>query len=142
MIYPRLTHYALLIPCSVHLTKADFCKNPRPYFQNYVGKCDLFSIRQLVLLDYPTPERRITISTMATSTTSALKVALTPPPGTSSDRKHQPNLLWEYNIIAQAVCMTVAGILFLLRCHVRLGFSRMPKEWILEDCKSASSVAC
>jgi hypothetical protein len=72
---------------------------------------------------------------MAIRTASAPTAALTPPPGVLPDMEHQPNLLWRFNIIAQIVCMTVAGTLFFLRCYVRLGLSRMSRQWLLEDCK-------
>ncbi|ORY03759.1 hypothetical protein BCR34DRAFT_573318 [Clohesyomyces aquaticus] len=70
---------------------------------------------------------------MATSTTSAPKPAMSAPPGEVSDLTDPENILWKFNVIAQTVCMTVATVLFLMRCFIRLGFSRMPLQWILED---------
>ncbi|KAF2713714.1 hypothetical protein K504DRAFT_498509 [Pleomassaria siparia CBS 279.74] len=70
---------------------------------------------------------------MATSTTSSLKSAMTAPFDVNSDLVHPPNVLWRFNIIAQTMCMAIAGTLFLLRCFVRLGFGRLPRQWVLED---------
>ncbi|KAF2463075.1 uncharacterized protein BDR25DRAFT_298608 [Lindgomyces ingoldianus] len=70
---------------------------------------------------------------MATSTIAVPKPAMTPPPGQEYDPTDPPNALWRFNVAAQAVCMTVATILFFMRCFIRLGLSRMPRQWILED---------
>ncbi|KAF2117337.1 hypothetical protein BDV96DRAFT_644762 [Lophiotrema nucula] len=70
---------------------------------------------------------------MAKVTIESLKAVATPPPVQLSDLEHHPNELWRFNIVAQTVCTCVAGLLFCLRCYVRLGFSRLPKHWILED---------
>ncbi|KAF2648199.1 hypothetical protein K491DRAFT_671022 [Lophiostoma macrostomum CBS 122681] len=70
---------------------------------------------------------------MAASVTRNLVPAMTPPPGLVSDFVHPPNHLHTFNIVAQTVCMCVAGILFILRCYVRLGFSFRQRQWILED---------
>ncbi|KAF2192978.1 hypothetical protein K469DRAFT_487038, partial [Zopfia rhizophila CBS 207.26] len=70
--------------------------------------------------------------------------AMNPPPGVASDLQNHPNLLWEYNVAAQTVCVAVGGILFLLRCYARLGFGRMTRQWIWEDwmvCLSFSGLA-
>ncbi|KAF1993460.1 hypothetical protein P154DRAFT_385943, partial [Amniculicola lignicola CBS 123094] len=70
---------------------------------------------------------------MATSITSYPAPAMTPPLGVVAELEDPPNVLFNFNIVAQTVCMTVSGTLFLLRCYVRLGFSGMPRHWILED---------
>lgn len=67
-----------------------------------------------------------------------LTPAISAPPGQISDLVNHENHLWRFNIVTQTACLGVAGILFLLRCYVRLGFSRMPKQWILEDCTFSS----
>ncbi|KAF2679747.1 hypothetical protein K458DRAFT_113776 [Lentithecium fluviatile CBS 122367] len=67
------------------------------------------------------------------SVSATIKPAISAPPGSQSHLEDPQNVLWEFNIIAQTVCMTVAGTLFFLRCYVRLGFSRMPRSWALED---------
>lgn len=64
--------------------------------------------------------------------------AMIPPEGVVLDNHR--NLLWDFNVIAQTVCMTVAGTLFFLRCYVRLGLSRMPRQWVLEDCMRCESI--
>ena len=71
---------------------------------------------------------------MAASATGSLVPAMSPPPGVISDFEHPRNYLYTYNIVAQTVCMSVAGMLFILRCYVRLGFSFRERQWILEDC--------
>jgi hypothetical protein len=69
---------------------------------------------------------------------TAEKPALQAPPGETSDLVHQKNSLWKFNVVAQTACMVVAGTLFFLRCFIRLGGRRMPRQWILEDCKYSS----
>lgn len=64
--------------------------------------------------------------------------AMSAPPGETSDLLNHDNPLWKFNIVTQTTCLAVAGILFFLRCYVRLGFSRIPKQWILEDCTLSS----
>jgi len=75
------------------------------------------------------------------SSKMSIRPAVDPPPGEQSDWGH-PNILFQYNVVAQTVCMVVAGTLFFLRCYVRLGFSRMPKQWILEDCECFHLLGC
>lgn len=71
---------------------------------------------------------------LVANVTASLLPALSPPPGVVPDFFHRTNRLWAFNVVAQTACMVVAGALFFLRCYVRLGFSRMPRQWILEDC--------
>jgi hypothetical protein len=71
---------------------------------------------------------------MLTSTSDAFLPAMSAPPGEVSDLVNHANYLWTYNVAAQTLCMTTAGILFCLRCYVRLGLGRMPRQWTLEDC--------
>ena len=55
------------------------------------------------------------------------------------DREEQPpNPLWKYSVLTQVLCLVVSGVLLLMRCYVRLGYSTPPKSWWLEDCKDSS----
>jgi hypothetical protein len=71
------------------------------------------------------------------ATGAALTPAMSAPAGRVSELAQYPNVLWGWNILAQTSCMIIGSILFFLRCHVRLGFSRLPRMWDLEDCKAS-----
>lgn len=45
------------------------------------------------------------------------------------------NSVWKYHVLTQILCLTLASVLFFMRCYVRLGFSRMKRQWLLEDCE-------
>jgi hypothetical protein len=57
--------------------------------------------------------------------------ALAPPAGQATDYA-APDDLWQWNILCQAMCMGIPGIMFLLRTYVRAWVKRV---WILEDCR-------
>jgi hypothetical protein len=59
---------------------------------------------------------------MATISPTSPMPVMTPPPGIVADLEHPPNVLHHFNIVAQVVCMLIAGTLFLMRSYVRLGF--------------------
>lgn len=44
------------------------------------------------------------------------------------------NNVWKFHVLTQTVCVTLATLLFFLRCYVRLGLSKMKRQWLLEDC--------
>ena len=51
-----------------------------------------------------------------------------------------PNPLWKFSVLAQILCLVISGLLLFSRCYVRLGFSRLQKEWVLEDGKDPPSL--
>ena len=61
----------------------------------------------------------------------ALTPALNPPTGYKTDF-NAPNDLWNWNVLCQTLCLSIPGIMFVLRVYVRLWIKRV---WILEDCK-------
>lgn len=56
--------------------------------------------------------------------------ALNAPPGEMTDFE-APDPLWKWNVLGQTACLSIPGIMFVLRVYIRLWVKRV---WILEDC--------